>query len=276
MAPPLHPKEAPIQDRMYELFREVFYLAERKRRWVIEDDIPWDKCRKSPVDPAIADVLETFCAVELYLPDYLSKGIAQARDSRATAWVMANWGYEESKHSLAMEDWLLKSGMRTDEQLADLHAEVFSFEWNLPHDSACGMVCYAMFQELATWLHYVNLRNLVKKNEDPALHRLLTLISVDERAHHDFYRRLVQIHLDCDREATLEQIRRVINTFQMPAVYMLANSTQRVAQIKSLRIFDDDLYYFQVVEPALAKLGLTRADLRRKSRPSSAILGQAS
>jgi acyl-[acyl-carrier-protein] desaturase len=276
MTTPLHPKEAPIHDRMYQLFREYFYLAERKRRWIIEDDIPWDECRGRPVNPAIADVLETFCAVELYLPDYLGKGIMQVRDSRASAWIMANWGYEESKHSLAMEDWLLRSGARTDEQLADLHSEVFAFEWNLPQDSPCGMVCYAMLQELATWLHYVNLRNLVNKQENPALHKVLTLISVDERAHHDFYRKLVEIHLDADREGTLEQLRRVINTFQMPSVYMLANSSQRVAQIKSLRIFDDDLYYFQVVEPALSKLGLTRADLRRKSRSNSVVLGKAS
>jgi len=275
MTIPLNPTAAPIQDRMYQLFREYFYLAEKKRRWILEDDIPWDQCSKRSVNPAIADVLETFCAVELYLPDYLSKGIAQARDSRATCWVMANWGYEEAKHSLAMEDWLLRSGMRTDEQLADLHSEVFSFEWNLPHDSPCGMVCYAMFQELATWVHYSNLRRLVNEKQDPALHRLLTLISIDERAHHDFYRRLVQIHLDCDREGTLEQLRRVINTFQMPAVYMLANSSRRVEQIKTLRIFDDDLYYFQVVEPSLAKLGLTRADLRRKSWTDRVCLGKA-
>src|SRR5207244_2274204 len=102
---------------------------------------------------------------------------------------------EEAKHSLALEDWLLRSGMRTEEQLADLHREVFRHEWHLPQEDHVGMVCYAMTQELATWLHYANLRQLVREQEDPALHKVLTLISVDERAHHDFYRRLFELYL---------------------------------------------------------------------------------
>ena len=135
-------------------FRDYFDLAERKRRWSIRDDVPWDQCNGS-LNPAVADIVETFCAVELYLPDYLSKLIPQVRANRGRAWMLANWGYEECKHSMVLEDWLLHSHMRSEEQVADMHQEVFAQEWDLPYDNARAMVVYTMLQELATQLHYV-------------------------------------------------------------------------------------------------------------------------
>ena len=260
----LKPESPEVLHKIYLLFRDYFDLAERKRRWNIQKDIPWDRCNRQ-LNPAIADVIETFTAVELYLPDYLAKLIPQVRANRGRAWMLANWGYEECKHSMVFGDWLLRSGHRTDEQLADLEGEVFSHDWNLPYDNARGMVCYTMFQEMATWLHYYNLRKIVGK-EDPALYQCLTLVGMDECAHYDFFRKLVGIYLEDDREGTLEQLRGVANTFQMPAVHMLADSKLRENEVKNLRLFDEDIYIYQVLEPTLAKLNLTRKDIRRRAK----------
>ena len=172
-----------IELAFWALYRDYFDKAERKRRWNVRDDIPWDSCNSS-LDPAVADVVESFCAVELYLPDYTSKILPMVRSSRGRTWFYANWGYEESKHSLALGDWLLRSGQRSDEQMADLEKQVFAHEWNLPHDNHLGMLIYAMVQELATWLNYRNLRVRVReRGGDPALEQLLTLLARDEKAH---------------------------------------------------------------------------------------------
>jgi len=112
---------------VYQLYRDYFDRAEKKRRWSLRDDIPWEQCNHS-LDPAIADVVQTFCSVELFLPDYLSRLLPQVRSVRGRAWFLANWGYEESKHSLALGDWLLRSGQRSDEQMADLEGQVFAHE----------------------------------------------------------------------------------------------------------------------------------------------------
>jgi len=45
------------------------------------------------LDPAVADVVESFCAVELYLPDYVRNAMSVWRPSRA--WFYANWGYDQ-------------------------------------------------------------------------------------------------------------------------------------------------------------------------------------
>ena len=263
-APPPLPETPEVQAEIYRLFRDYFDRAEKKRRWSLRDGIPWEQCNPG-LSPALADVVESFCAVELYLPDYLSKLIPQVRAVRGRAWMLANWGYEECKHSMALGDWLLRSGHRSEEHMADLEGEVFSHEWGLPYDNARGMVCYTMFQELATWLHYHNLRTIVGEAGDPALYRVLTLISIDERAHYDFFKKLVQLYLKYDRPGTLEQLRRVVNTFAMPAVHMLADSRRRVQAVKDLRIFDEDIFITQIYEPVLAALEVDKRELRRRT-----------
>jgi acyl-[acyl-carrier-protein] desaturase len=219
-------------------------------------------------------VVETFCSVELYLPDYLSKLIPQVRGNRGRAWFMANWGYEESKHSMALGDWLLKSGQRSEEQMADLESRLFEYEWNVPHDNARGMACYSMVQELATWLHYRNLRAVAgQRGGDPALDKLLTLVSVDERAHYEFFKDLVKLYLRYDRAGTLEQLRRVGNTFAMPAYNLLVDGEQRALEVQSLQIFDEKMFLYEVFEPCLAAIDVSKAELRqRRSRREQVVM----
>jgi acyl-[acyl-carrier-protein] desaturase len=259
-----------LEEAYYRLFRDFFDRAEKKRRWSIRDDIPWDKVNRN-LNPAIADVLETFCAVELYLPDYIDKAMPMLRKSRGRAWFHANWGYEEAKHSMAMGDWLIASGQRTEDQLREVETQVGEYEWNLPHDSAIGMVLYGMTQELATFLHYRNLRRYADDGGDPALSKLLTLICVDERAHHDFYKQVTKMYLERDRDGTIEQLRRVVQTFKMPAVDMLANGRQRVQAIRELNIFDEDIFFADVVRPLLEALGIPWSEFRQRKPARRAI-----
>ena len=121
MAEPAPGQDTELEAAFWRLYRDFFDKAEKRRRWSIPDDIPWNQCNRH-LHPAVADVVESFCAVELYLPDYIAKALPMIRANRGWAWFHANWGYEESKHSLAMSDWLLHSGMRTEEQLAEICA----------------------------------------------------------------------------------------------------------------------------------------------------------
>jgi acyl-[acyl-carrier-protein] desaturase len=261
-----------LEEAYYRLFREFFDRAEKKRRWSLTDDIPWDKVNPR-LNPAIADVLETFCAVELYLPDYIDKAMPMLRKSRGRAWFHANWGYEEAKHSMAMGDWLTASGQRTEDQLREVETQVGEYEWNLPHDSAIGMVMYGMTQELATFLHYRNLRQCVENDGegDPALSKILTLICVDERAHHDFYKQITKMYLERDRSGTIEALSRVVHTFKMPAVDMLANGRQRVQAIKELKIFDEDIFFTDVLRPLLSTLDIEWSEFRQRKPERRAI-----
>lgn len=262
MVPEPKPESPEVLAQFYGMFRDYFDRAEKKRRWSLRDDIPWDQCNPN-VSNVVADLIETFCTVELYLPDYLSKLISQVRDKRGRAWTLANWGYEECKHSMGFADWLLRSKHRTDEQMADLENEVFSHEWQMPYDNSRAMIVYTMFQELATWLHYQNLRKILG-GQDPALDTVLKLVAIDERAHYDFFKKIVAVYLEYDRPHTLEQIRVVANTFSMPAIHMLESGAKRISEVRAHSIFDDGIFVKQVYEPILAELKITKKDVRRR------------
>lgn len=237
------------------------------------DDIPWDQCNPK-LDPAIADVVESFTAIELYLPDYNAKILPVIRSSKGRAWFYANWGYEESKHSLALGDWLLKSGHRTEQQIEELEKRVFSNEWNLPQDNHLGMLVYAMVQERATWLNYRNLRRrAAEMGGDGALEQILLHVSVDEMAHHGFFRDCVALYLKLDRPMVLEAMRTVMLGFQMPAIHdLLDNNVRRLEQVRNLEIFDESLYYSEVFLPILQDLAVDRTELRSRNLGTRSIV----
>jgi acyl-[acyl-carrier-protein] desaturase len=264
MADSARPECPTLEKAIWRLYRDFFDMAEKRRRWSIRDDIPWDQCRSRLPDPVV-DIVESFCGVELYLPDYTSKILPVVRACKGRTWFYANWGYEESKHSLVLHDWLLRSGHRSEEQMDDLEKNIFAYEWNLPQDSHLGMLAYAMVQEHATWLNYRNLRERVKENGgNPALEQLLLLLAVDERAHHVFFRRCVELYLAHDRPAMLEQLRRVMNNFAMPAIHDMVDSRRRIAAILSLNVFNEEMYYREVYLPLLKDLGVDRAEMRQR------------
>jgi acyl-[acyl-carrier-protein] desaturase len=252
-----------LEKQLWNIYRDFFDTAERKRRWRVRDDIPWDQSNPN-LDPAIADVVETFCCVELYLPDFVSKVLPVVRHSKGRTWFYANWGYEESKHSLALSDWLLRSGRRTEEYMADLEKKVFEREWNLPQGDHLGMLAYAMVQEHATFINYRNLKHRAQaKGGDPALEKLLSFVSIDEAAHYGLFKSLFELFLKTDRETALAALRPVLNQFQMPAIHdLLDENARRIAGIRNLEVFNEEIFFRDVYNHFMNVLGISKAEMR--------------
>ncbi len=256
-----------VEERFFDLYLEYFKLAEDRRRWNLWRDVPWEQANPES-SPLIANIVEGFSAVEMFLPDYTAKIMQLIRKSRGRAWFQANWGYEESKHSLALAEWLVRSGHRTDEQMrAYANSLLDGGEWELPFDHPRQMIIYTMVQELATWLNYRNLMNLAHQNEDPALVRVLTLISRDEKCHYEFFRRGVGIFLEDDRAETLSDLKYVFAQFQMPAQVLIPGWQERAKEIESAGVYGPRAYLTEVYQPILRDLGLSRAEIRRADSP---------
>jgi acyl-[acyl-carrier-protein] desaturase len=256
---------ATLENRFYDLYLEFFHRAEEHRRWNLLRDVPWSEINRSP-NPCVAQVVQAFMGVELYLPDYTSKILHLIRASRGRAWFQANWGYEESKHSLALEMWLTRSGNRTDDQIRGFEEEILGREWTLPYDTPLEMLLYTVFQEFATSLSYRALRKLAGPPHDPALDRLLTLLSRDETAHFEFFKNGVLLFMDRDRGEVLEGINRVMRTFRMPAQDLIPGWDTQEQLIRRMGIFDDRIYMRDVVKPVLKALGVTSEELRQERR----------
>src|SRR5262245_28395229 len=157
--------------------------------------------------------------------------------------------------------------------MADLEAKVFAREWNLPHDNHLGMLVYAMVQEEATFLSYRNLKTRIQElGHDPALEKLLTFLAVDEKAHHAFFRDCLKMYLEYDRPSVIEQMRRVMNDFAMPAIHdLLDDCKKRVAAIRELDLFSEEIFYLQVYLPVLESLGVSRQEMRSPFRERKSL-----
>jgi acyl-[acyl-carrier-protein] desaturase len=252
---------------------EYFRLAEEKRRWNLWRDIPWEQANPE-TSVLIADVVEAFSAVEMFLPDYTAKILQMVRKSRGRAWFQCNWGYEESKHSLTLAEWLVRSGKRTEEGMrAYENALLDNGEWELPFDHPRQMMIYTMIQELATWLNYWNLKALVDKDgpqHDPALSRALHLISADEKTHYNFFRKGVKVFLEHEQEETLADLKFVFAQFAMPAHSIIPGWDEKAKQIHEAGIYGPRQYLSKVYMPILKDLNLTRKELEAAGAPSEA------
>jgi acyl-[acyl-carrier-protein] desaturase len=269
-------KRASVQCQMEETFYEhylrYFQNAEEKRRWNVDTDIPW-AAAEGNASELIVSIIESFCAVESFLPDYTSKIMALIRKSKGRALFQANWGYEESKHSLALERWLIASGKRTEDEMEDFERSLLGAEWKLPFETPRQMICYTMIQELATGLNYTNLRKLVHENGegDPCLDKALRWLSSDESAHYNFFRKGVKTYMALDPEGTIADIKYVFDNFAMPAHALIPEWEKRGAEIEASGIYGPKMYLAKIRKPVLEDLNISRTQLKEAGLPSHEI-----
>ena len=252
---------AQIEEIFFEHFLKYFQNAEAKRRWSIEKDIPWTQTNPESSE-ITAMIVESFSAVEMFLPDYTHRIMTMIRASRGRAWFQANWGYEESKHSMVLEEWLLRSGKRTEEQVENFSRELLGAEWQLPFESPRQMIIYTMIQEMATALNYTNLKKRAEEEGDIALSRALRWISADESAHYNFFRRGVKAYLELEPAETIADLRFVFENFAMPAHALIPEWEMRGKLIEESGIYGPRMYLRKIFLPVLDDLGLTRLELK--------------
>ncbi len=250
-----------FENRFYQLYQEFFNRAESERRWNVQKDIPWDACNPNITDN-IALIVESFCAVELFLPDYTSKILHLIRKSRGRAWFQANWGYEESKHSLVLEEWLIRSGKRTQKEIHQFADTVLEREWELPFATPRQMMIYTTFQELSTGMNYKNLRRKAIEQNDNALATALSYVARDESAHYHFFQDGVKLYMNEDRDGTLEDIKVVLEGFRMPAQDLIPDWEVRGKTIVGEKIFSDRIFYKDIMRPILSVLGTSRHEIQ--------------
>ena len=248
------------QERLYRLYRTFFDKAEQERRWNPYRDVPYDKINPDAPE-CLVTVAETFCCVESYLPDYVSKGINLVRPYFGQAWFSANWGYEESKHSVALLEYLIQSRRRTPEQMFDLQARLMSLDWTLPFDTARRMTIYGCLQEMATFVIYVRQEQRARELGDECLSTIFRLNARDEIAHCRFYEDVVKVLLEEDRPGTLCDIAHVAKGFQMPGVGIVPDYEDRIKVMREEGKVDRAVFLQKVYFPVLKYLEVTRQEI---------------
>lgn len=251
-----------------EAYRDFFQVSERKRRWSVFDDVPWDRLDGSRNSEGKAVRIETYCAEEMYVPDYGSKGLAMTRATFGAAWFQMCWSQEEAKHGLVFREYLLRSGLRSEAEINRLEDGLFAQAWQLPFKTARRMACYGALQETATFLAYKAQKELARAEGDEVLETIFAFVSRDEAAHAGFYRAMVQLELAEDRTGTLADLAQVIAEFKMPGDGLIPNYQERLrtsgAGISPRHFVEHALM------PMLRILKTDRAELKQALRTSHA------
>jgi acyl-[acyl-carrier-protein] desaturase len=253
-----------LEEKIYKEYLQFFEKAERERRWNVFEDIPWNRINKESSEE-LALCAETFCSVELYLPDYVAGGINVVRPYFGQAWFQANWGYEESKHSLTLQEYLMRSGKRSPEQIHDLHKRIFAKKWDLPFHTARQMTFYGCVQEMATFVIYVKHRERAAAENDECLRTIYDFIARDEIAHTRFYQGVIKVLLEEDRAGTLADMAHVFANFEMPGVGLVPDYDERILKMREAGI-DRAVFIQKVYMPILKFLGVGRHEMLAAQR----------
>jgi len=249
-----------LHEKVYREYMTFFEKSERTRRWNVFNDVPWDKLESCPRDPDLALCAETFCGVEMYLPDYVSQGINVVRDFFGTAWFQASWAYEESKHSLALREYLLRSGQRTLAQTFEFEQAIMSRTWKKPFTTSRQMTLYGAIQEMTTFVIYIKQEKLAREKGDELLASIYALIARDEIAHCRFYEKVAGLLLEDDPAGTKHDLAYVFRHFTMPAYDLVPSYDERIRVMRTAGI-DRGVFIKDVWLTMLKRLGLDRHDL---------------
>jgi rubrerythrin len=236
------------------LYKDFFDRSESHRRWRLDTDIAWDS-QAPTVSAELVTLAETFWAVESFLPDYTAVIAANFRSERARVWLHAMWAYEESKHARAFEEWMIRGGHRTADDLNTLSDAMWGAGgWEMPHDTDRKMLVYQALQEAMTRLVYSRFRRRAEEEGDQALVDVLRHLASDEQAHYTFFRDCIRLWLEEDAEGTLDDIYAVLMTFSMPVGHLIPNYTARDKLIDELEISSAKLFMTKVWLPVATAL----------------------
>jgi acyl-[acyl-carrier-protein] desaturase len=255
----LRPWETELGERIDTLFWEFFDKSEDpdgwNRRWVIERDIDWDAVGNQPLNENMAGLLESFYAVESYLPDFAGKGLAFYRRLLGLAHNHINWSYEEIKHSRALELVLVRSGARTKQQVVEFRRSVWREVWMAPFDTPRRMIAYAAMQEKATHRNYEQLRKVALAQGATGAAGAIRLVSKDEAFHHAFYRDVMKLYIEYDEAGTAADLLYVASNFQMPAQHLLPDAADRIRSLVRNRIVSRRSLRDEAILPTINSIG---------------------
>ena len=256
---------AALAESVRRAYGSFFEHAERTRRWKVADDLPWDLAESSPRDATLALCAESFCGVEMFLPDYVAGGLNLVRDDFGMTWFVACWGYEESKHALALREYLVRTGQRTRAEIDAYAQTIAAGRWTPPFGTARQMTLYGAIQEMTTFLSYKKQEAAAEAKGDALLAAIYKRIARDEMAHCGFYVEVARLLLDEDPTGTKADLAHVFRHFRMPATELIPRWDEHVAAMEASGL-NRGAFVGEVWLPLLRRLGLTRRDLPRPPR----------
>ena len=267
-----------ISEEVHAAYIDYFRKAVKVRNWFPWDDLPLAEMREHghKLSEDTITLIESFLGIEDYVGDYVADAINLVGKIRARRNISLVWGMEEAKHAESWELVLLHSGVRTQKQIDEYRDKVTAHTWTMGEnhpgfDTPLGVAVYAMVQERATYFNYDELRKRIRseyglpeqatpeertRGKQIGAAAAFKIVSNDEIAHHAMFLRIVDIHKKYLPEETLDMVFRVLNGFNMPALYLIPNESEMKAALERTRLYTPLKHGRSVANPVLDALGL--------------------
>ena len=247
----LEPEAARLYDRHAKVAQEWFphdYIPYRLGRDF--DKEPW-----TPNQPRLTGVAQTSFEVNLLtednLPSYhrLIHGMFGAGDGAWINWI-GRWTAEEGRHAIVLRDYLTVT--RNLDPIALERGRMTQLQQGYDRDTIDTLrgLAYVAFQELATRISH---RNTGRYSQDPVADRIMTRIAADENLHMVFYRNVLAAAFDLAPDATMQAVRDVLVSFQMPG-QGIENFGRKAVQMAMAGVYDLRIHHDDIVWPVLRNL----------------------
>jgi acyl-[acyl-carrier-protein] desaturase len=241
--------------------RELERHLKQAKEWFPHEYVPWSEGRnydgifggdawepeQSKVSPIARTALIVNLLTEDNLPSYHREiSNTYGRDGVWGTWV-DRWTAEEGRHGIVMRDYLLVTRAVDPQQLERERMTHMGVGFEQDNEDMLQSLAYVSFQELATRISH---RNTGKYTQDPACEQMLARIAQDENLHMVFYRNLLAAALEMAPDQTLQAVRDVVATFQMPG-HTIQDFGRRSVQIAMAGIYDLRIHRDEVLAPVL-------------------------
>jgi acyl-[acyl-carrier-protein] desaturase len=261
-----------------QLFQELEPVVERllnrhlsmSKAWNPHDYIPWSDGKNfyalggqhwEPGQSQLSDLAQVAMVQNLLTEDNLPsyhREIAMnfGMDGPWGQWVN-RWTAEESRHSIALRDYLVVTravdAVKLEKHRIEQMTRGFSPGQNRQGavfaECLFDSVVYVSFQELATRVSH---RNTGKACNDTIADQLLARVSADENLHMIFYRDLCAAGLDIAPNQAMESVHRILRHFKMPG-FADPEFRRKAVIIAVGGIYDPRIHLDEVVMPVLKK-----------------------
>jgi acyl-[acyl-carrier-protein] desaturase len=228
--------------------------------WQPHDYVPWSRGRdfaflggqdwcseQSELDASVRTAMIVNLLTEDNLPSYHREIATRfGRDGAWGNWV-GRWTAEESRHAIALRDYLIVTRAVDPVQLETLRMQHMSCGYDSGDKTMLQAATYVSFQELATRVSH---RNTGRAANCSLAEQLLARISTDENLHMVFYRNLCAAAFDLMPDITMQAVRDEVMGFAMPGAGM-PDFTRNSVIIAKAGIYDLRLHYDEVLAPVI-------------------------
>src|SRR5574340_72062 len=240
------------------------------KEWNPHDYVPWSDGKNyyalggqewNPEQAGLSDVARVAMVQNLLTEDNLPSyhreiAMNYGMDGAWGTWIN-RWTAEETRHSIALRDYLVVTRSADPIELEKLRMEQLSrgfspgqnHQGDIFAENLFDSVVYVSFQEFATRVSH---RNTGAACNDSIANQLMARMSHDENLHMIFYRDVTAAALELVPNEVMRSVHRVLTNFKMPG-FTVPEFRRKAVIIAVGGVYDPRIHLDDVVMPVLRK-----------------------